>query len=144
MVVGTSKSEERGNALSKTFSSKSDAEARARRQESLMDSGAWKDTIEATQPFGHYVNRYMVEVSSRKAIEKSKRETASSTNPFHDPHALAEMRTRERVSALTPQWRKEDQEMEIRMHEKMMQQSGKGEALRMQQEMMKGCGYPLP
>jgi hypothetical protein len=56
-------------------------------------------------------------------------------------NAVAEMRTKERIQALTVNWKKQDQELEVRMHEKMMQNSGMGNMYKMQQEMMNGHGY---
>lgn len=73
-------------------------------------------------------------------LARAKKEQAA-TGSFHDPYAVAEMRTKERVQALTAEWKKQDQELEVRMHEKMMQNSGIGNMYKMQQEMMKGHGY---
>ena len=75
------------------------------------------------------------------AIAKQEQSTSGS---FNDPHAVAEVRTRERLQALTVEWEKEDRALEIRMHEKMIQNSGMDEMFRMQQEMMKNYGNIPP
>jgi len=76
-------------------------------------------------------------------LARAKKEQAT-TGSFNDPYAVAEMRTRERLQALTTEWKKEDQELEIQMHEKMMQNSGMGDMYKMQQEMMEGYDYAVP
>ena len=76
-------------------------------------------------------------------LARAKNEQAA-TGSFHDPYAVAEMRTKERLQALTPEWEKEDQELEIQMHEKMMQNSGMGDMFKMQQEMIKSYGGTTP
>lgn len=76
-------------------------------------------------------------------LARAKNEQAA-TGSFNDPYAVAEMRTRERLQALTIEWKKEDQELEVQMHEKMMQNSGMGDMYKMQQEMMKGYGHTVP
>ena len=76
-------------------------------------------------------------------LARAKKEQAA-TGSFHDPYAVAEMRTKERVQALTTEREKEDQELEIQMHEKMMQNSGMGDMFKMQQEMIKSYGYTTP
>ena len=76
-------------------------------------------------------------------LARAKKEQAA-TGSFDDPYAVAEMRTKERLQPLTAEWAKEDQELEVQMHEKMMQNSGMGDMYKMQQEMMKGYGYTVP
>jgi hypothetical protein len=62
------------------------------------------------------------------------------TGSFADPYAVAEMRTRERLQALSAEWANEDRQLEVQMHEKMMQNPGMGDIYKMQQEMMKAYG----
>lgn len=76
-------------------------------------------------------------------VDRAKKEQVA-TGSAHDPYAVAEMRTRERVQRLTPEWEKEDRELEVQMHQKMMQNSGMGDMHKMQQEMMKSYGYTTP
>ncbi|TFG67760.1 MAG: hypothetical protein E4H27_08645 [Anaerolineales bacterium] len=78
-----------------------------------------------------------------KELARAKKEQAT-TGSFNDPYAVAEMRTRERLQVLTTEWKKEDQELEVQMHEKMMQNSGMGDMYKMQQEMMESYGYTVP
>lgn len=73
-------------------------------------------------------------------LARAKKEQAA-TESYHDPYAVAEMRTKERVQVLTAEWEKEDRDLEVQMHEKMMQNSGMGNMYKMQQEMMKSYGY---
>lgn len=73
-------------------------------------------------------------------LVRAKQQQASSGS-LHDPYAVAEMRTKERIQVLKVNWKKQDQELEVRMHEKMMQNSGMGNMYKTQQEMMNGHGY---
>ncbi len=73
-------------------------------------------------------------------LARARQEQAASGSR-NDPHAVAEMRTRERLQALSAEWKKEDRELEYRMHEKMMQKSGMGDIMKMQQQMMENQGY---
>ncbi|MDH3887328.1 MAG: hypothetical protein OEV12_13800 [Gammaproteobacteria bacterium] len=52
--------------------------------------------------------------------------------------------SRERLQALKAEWEKQHQEPEIRVHEKMMQNSGMRDMFRVQQEMMKNYGNAAP
>ena len=76
-------------------------------------------------------------------LARAKQEQSASGS-FNDPYAVAEMRTRERLQALTAEWEKQDRELEVRMHEKMMQNSGMEGMFKMQQEMMKNYGNIAP
>ena len=85
-------------------------------------------------------------ISERIADEELARakQEVPANGEFHDPHAVAEMRTRERLQPLIAEWKKEDRELELQMHEKMMRNSGMEGMYRMQQEMMKNYGYTPP
>jgi hypothetical protein len=48
------------------------------------------------------------------------------------------------AAALIAEWQKEGRELELRMHEKRMRNSGLGDMYRMQQQMMKNYGYTTP
>ena len=76
-------------------------------------------------------------------LARAKQEQSASGS-FNDPYAVAEMRTRERLQALTAEWEKQDRELEVRMHKKMMQNSGMEDMFKMQQEMMKNYGNIAP
>ena len=76
-------------------------------------------------------------------LARAKQEQSASGS-FNDPYAVAEMRTRERLQALTAEWEKQDRELEVRMHEKMMQNSGMEDMFKMQQEMMKNYSNIAP
>jgi len=52
--------------------------------------------------------------------------------------------SRERLQALKAEWEKQHQEPEIRVHEKMMQNSGMEDMFRMQQETMKNYANIAP
>jgi hypothetical protein len=87
--------------------------------------------------------RVLTDKIAAEELAKAKKEHEKSGS-LNDPYAVAEMRTRERIQALTAQWQKEDQELEARMHEKMMQKSGMGNMLQMQQQMMQQYGNTAP
>ncbi len=57
--------------ISLTFDLKLDALAWAKKQEALIDQGKWKDRVEAEQPLGVLLDRYLTTISPSKACHEA-------------------------------------------------------------------------
>jgi hypothetical protein len=76
-------------------------------------------------------------------LARAKKEQATQ-GPFYDPVAASEWAAKQRIEQLTVQWKKEDQELDARMQQDMMNNTSMGGMYKMQQEMMKQYGYTAP
>lgn len=72
------------------------------------------------------------------------RQEQAATGTGHDPHAVAEMRTKEKIMALQPQWDQEDRELDTQVHSEMMKSMGMGNQPQMQQQMIQQYGQHVP
>ena len=76
-------------------------------------------------------------------LAKAKKEQAAQ-GPFYDPIGASEWAAKQRIEKLGVQWKKEDQELDAKMQEDMMNNTSMGGMYKMQQEMMKQYGYTAP
>jgi hypothetical protein len=78
------------------------------------------------------------------AEELARAKQQQAGDAFPDPYAASEWAAKQRLEPLAAQWKQEDQELEQQMHEEMMNSTGMGDLMKMQQEAMKNYGYPDP
>ena len=76
-------------------------------------------------------------------LAKAKKEQAVQ-GEFYDAYSASEWAAKQRIEKLGVQWKKEDQALDIRMQEDMMNNTSMGGMYKMQQEMMKQYGYTAP
>ncbi len=72
-------------------------------------------------------------------LEKA-RNAPEAANPMYDPYAAAEWAAKQRIEPLAAEWKQEDQALEQQMHQEMMNSTGMGDMLKMQQQMLQGQG----
>jgi hypothetical protein len=118
--------------------------------QALLEQNPYMQDMQAFQ--ARYDNIKKERNLERKAISdqiyaeelaKAKKEQATQ-GPFYDPVAASEWAAKQRVEKLGVQWKKEDQELDARMHEEIMNNTSMGGMYKRQQDMMPQYGNTAP
>jgi hypothetical protein len=109
----------------------------------MQDMQAFQDKYDNIKKERDLERKAIVDQIYAEELAKAKKEQAAQ-GPFYDPIGASEWASKQRIEKLGVQWKKEDQELDAKMQEDMMNNTSMGGMYKMQQEMMKQYGYTAP
>jgi hypothetical protein len=109
----------------------------------MQDMQAFQDKYDNIKKERDLEREAIVDQIYAEELAKAKKEQAAQ-GPFYDPIGASEWAAKQRIEKLGVQWKKEDQELDAKMQEDMMNNTSMGGMYKMQQEMMKQYGYTAP